>query len=669
MKSLIHGVIISLCILFHSIGIFAQSGTIEGNTTPCALGTYQYTLVTEQFPISVWWSVSSDPDGLSSSSAAYLINPGGMETDLEIVADESFYLVVNYSLFEFGWEVYYSARVYVQVTSPQNLDLQLIGHTLDHVAIFMDANPNHSGNNDITYAWSAPSGWNAAAPVDEHIISYHSNDNAGDIIATAANACGISEPDTISTGTPNCTLPILSQTIQESSPWSGSYCGQLFDASIQTIIQLPNSFDQYMLTNLGDQSVNWILPAGINSVSALDSSLITLVAQQSGNIQVSILSACGNETLSNYHSVFPYVSGYVVWSDAGFNSQSVIYAQEGDVMTFYAVDSSYIEQYADSIVWHVPNNCTLLSGDGTSEITVMAGAQSDSIHYTVYFPCNTTFNSTDYHIQIATNPCAKTELDYYDFEVGDVFHFLIDSTFYQLGVMDTAFTRYEVNRITNKIVSGNSVTYEIHARYFVFSNGNWTENPDSVITRTYYNNTPSPGNEFSCGIQVYPTMCALDTATRFLFAWSYTTPSGFVTNFGQESYDYAPGLGMLRYAKESHSPNTPMSVYLTRQLVYWQRLGDEPCGEAAFPEALAITAAKEPSSRLLIYPNPSEGHIRVEWPLDMEVNSIEVYNQLGQSITHIDYPTSRNLHITQTGLYWVRVITPVETFISPVLVH
>jgi hypothetical protein len=382
-----------------------------------------------------------------------------------------------------------------------------------------------------------------------------------------------------------------------------------------------------------------------------------------------MISNCGNDNLSTYHTTISYPSFYDVYSPNGYNIEHVAYAQEGDVIQFVATDSIFINQYADSIVWQIPAGYNVLSGAGTSEVTIAAGVQSDSIYYTVYFPCDNAFNSGAYQIQIAPDPCNTSELDYFDFETGDTFHFLCDSAYYQPGVEDTTLTWYEVQHVTNKVVGTGSVAYTIHRRNFQYLNGNWIEGLADDFTRSYGTETPSFSVEFGCGIQVYPTECDLDTATRYIRYWSYTTPQGFVTNYGNEGYTYARGLGNIRYAKESHAPNVPVNVYVNRNLVYWQKVGTDACGTAAFPESLNVRESAERWNELSVFPNPTAGMVQLNWPNALEVRAFEVYNAAGQCLERRESPQPSEVYFDSAGVYWIRVFTADATWVSSVLVY
>ena len=129
--------------------------------------------------------------------------------------------------------------------------------------------------------------------------------------------------------------------------WNSSYCGQPVQATISTLIQLPGSLGNYALTSLGDQTILWNLPSGFTALSPLDSISIAFASTQNGNLQVSMISSCGNDNVSAYHTTFSYPTFYDVSSPTGYDSEHVVYAEAGDVIHFVAMDSIFLNQYAD----------------------------------------------------------------------------------------------------------------------------------------------------------------------------------------------------------------------------------------------------------------------------------------------------------------------------------
>lgn len=655
MRNLLLFIALILSFVLNSSG---QSDSITGNLTPCTTGTYEYALQTDIFPTGYSWWASDTPFGFNNVDFVSIANPGNFIITLDITEQTNFFLNVVYYYYDFnaGFEMSRELSAFIQVTPPDTLDIQLAANSPDHVAVFFDQYPVNFSNLDLHYTWQAPDGWSAVGPDQNSVICYASTDAAGDVIATISNTCGVGASDTVQTGFPNCDFTILSQTI----PYSFQYCNHPFTLELQTWIELAPGLPPYALPTLGDQTVLWNLPADFTALSPLDSTHISALATTDGTVSVSLSSNCGSDVLTAYHYSWSYNYSPNISAAGGYDSFRVVYAYPGEVVNFNCNDTLFVSTYADSVVWSVPNHMSILHGEHSPAMQLQVGNQSDSIQCTVYFPCDEVFTGF-YHIEIQQDICSYRENQFFDFEVGDEFHFSYDSIAHYGGVWDTMKT-YHVERVLNKTDLGGAnhlMHYAIAKRNFAYVSGQWLELASDTVEYDFSDAQLTFTNDYSCNPTLAPLVCEPDTATLYSGGWVNYAPGGFVTSFGSWNQVYAPRWGQVSRHFEAHAPNSPSDIYVDRKMVFWQRAGLDSCGIIGIPATFfQAPIAEAPLMDFLLYPNPTDGKYYLKVRDGISVQDVMVYNAVGQLVADFIMPGNQlAFDLNHTGVYLMKIRT------------
>ena len=193
-----------------------------------------------------------------------------------------------------------------------------------------------------SYTWSVPTGSTIVSGQGTTSIQVTIGANSGNISVYASNSCGNSS---------NTSLPITVNTIPSApGPISGttSVCqGQTYTYSISPVS--------------GATSYTWNVPTGSTIVSGQGTTSIQVtIGANSGNISVYASNSCGNSTNTNLSISVTYLPG-----NAGVISGNTSVTAGNN----YTYSISPVSG-ATSYTWSVPNGATIVSGQGTTSITV-----------------------------------------------------------------------------------------------------------------------------------------------------------------------------------------------------------------------------------------------------------------------------------------------------------
>lgn len=202
----------------------------------------------------------------------------------------------------------------------------------------------------ITYDWSFPAGWTIVTGQGTHSVVVTTGENGGQVSVTPSNPCGVEGPPQTASLSVS-TVPEQPSSISgPSSPCSGA-----------TI--------NYSVISEAGVSYTWTIPPGSTIISGQGTNaLVVTIGQNSGVLQVTPSNTCGAGTAST-KNLSPVVIPSAPPAVSGMQ-----YPCKNSNQT-YSVSSTPNTTY----FWSVPAGYTLLSGQGTSEITVNIGTTNGSL--------------------------------------------------------------------------------------------------------------------------------------------------------------------------------------------------------------------------------------------------------------------------------------------------
>ncbi|WP_240336967.1 ice-binding family protein [Rufibacter psychrotolerans] len=240
-------------------------------------------------------------------------------------------------------------------------------------------------NGATSYVWSLPTGWTLVSGQGTSSIEVKAGTTAGTISVTASNGCGDSPVKTLLV-TPTSELPAATVAITgETAPCAGAQ--QTYTIS-QPVAGL---------------TYTWVLPQGWSLVSGQGSATVVVKpGTTGGRLLVTASNACGQST-STALAVTPSTGAPAL--AATIQGQAGVCAS-ADQLTYSITSNNAVSSFN----WQVPAGWTIVSGQGTREIIVKAGANGGSIQVTATNGCgqNTT-RSLPVSIS-STIPVAPTQI-------------------------------------------------------------------------------------------------------------------------------------------------------------------------------------------------------------------------------------------------------------------
>lgn len=239
--------------------------------------------------------------------------------------------------------------------------------------------------NATDYTWSAPTGWTITSGDGTTSITVNSGvpGQNGNISVTAGNVCGNSSASMLAVTV--LTVPPQTSAI---TPSPATVC----EASTHTfsVSPAPPAGTIYTWTVPGD----WTINAGQGTEQ-----ITVVVGTQNGNITVTPSNVCGNGTPISHSvtvSLLPLSAGPIKGDDN--------YC-EGTIHT-YSVDAVAGLNY----LWTVPDDWTIVSGQNTNSITIIAGATSGPVQVNPVNACGLGPVST-FNVMVNPLPAAYTGPD------------------------------------------------------------------------------------------------------------------------------------------------------------------------------------------------------------------------------------------------------------------
>lgn len=230
-----------------------------------------------------------------------------------------------------------------------------------------------------TYTWTVPTGWTITSGQGTTEITVTAGATGGEVTVAAGNPCG--------TGTAQA-LTVKPNTVPEQPV-----------AIAGTTDPCNGSTVEYSVPGVAGLGYTWTLPTGWTIVSGQGTSKITVKATTaSGTVKVVATNTCGASTAAELQvkpvSAPPTAPGMIRGSASLCSGRTVT----------YTVDAA---SGASSYQWTLPEGWTLVSGQGTTKITVITGKKSGPISVVATNGCGSSLSSVmEVVIQVLTPPAA-----------------------------------------------------------------------------------------------------------------------------------------------------------------------------------------------------------------------------------------------------------------------
>lgn len=209
----------------------------------------------------------------------------------------------------------------------------------------------------VTYNWSVPSGWTITAGAGTNSITVTAGSAAGTITVTPNNGCD---------GTPQT----LAVTLNTAPDQPSVIAGQIGPCQSGSEI--------YSVTNVPGVTYTWSVPADWTITSGQNtSSITTSIGSQSGTVMVTPSNTCGNGTAQ----VLTVTSSLMPTQPSAITGDN----------TPCQISQTYTVTNVNGITynWTFPTGWTVVSGQGTSSITVIPSASAGNISVTPSNGCGT----------------------------------------------------------------------------------------------------------------------------------------------------------------------------------------------------------------------------------------------------------------------------------------
>jgi hypothetical protein len=219
-----------------------------------------------------------------------------------------------------------------------------------------------------TYTWSVPSGASITSGQGTTNITVNFGTTSGNISVTAGNGCGTSTAQT------------LAVNLQSAPAQPGAITGNTSPCQNATGIT-------YSISPVsGATTYTWTVPSGATIVSGQSTTSITVnFGTTSGNISVTAGNNCGTSTAQTLA-----VNLQSAPAQPGAITGNTSPCQNATGITYSISPVSGATTYT----WTVPSGATIVSGQGTTSITVNFGTTSGNISVTAGNSCGTSTAQT-----------------------------------------------------------------------------------------------------------------------------------------------------------------------------------------------------------------------------------------------------------------------------------
>ncbi|KAA5549086.1 ice-binding family protein [Adhaeribacter rhizoryzae] len=363
-----------------------------------------------------------------------------------------------------------------------------------------------------SYTWTVPAGWTITGGQGTANITVTTGNNAGNITVTAANGCGTSTAANLAV-----------------SPITNTAPGNISGVTAPCATSTGNTY--HVEAVAGATSYTWTVPNGWTITNGQGTTNIMVTAGNNpGSVTVTAFNDCGPSATKSL-TVSPTNKPEAPGDITGTTSQPCV-SQNSLTYSIAAVAG------ATSYNWSVPSGWSITGGQGTTSITVTAGANAGDISVAAVNSCgvgiaanlavtpSTTVPTEPISIIGKENPCvSETNVTY---SVNPV----TGATGYTWTV-PTGWSIIGGQGTASITVTTGSIPGEI-AVTAINNCGSSTAKALSVVASTAP--SPAPGTITSSQLQpcsgetnITYSVAAVNRATSY--AW--TVPAGWVINSGQ----------------------------------------------------------------------------------------------------------------------------------------
>ncbi|GEO07078.1 hypothetical protein AAE02nite_47420 [Adhaeribacter aerolatus] len=214
------------------------------------------------------------------------------------------------------------------------------------------------------YAWTVPTGWSIIGGQGTASITVTTGSIPGEITVAATNNCGPGSAKA---------LPVVASTAPSPAP------GAITASQLQPCSGETNITYSVAAVNRAT-SYAWTVPAGWIINSGQGTTAISVTAgETSGKVTVAAVNGCGTSAASELN-VTPVLS--VPIAPIAITGTFIPCAGQNNLTYSIAAVAN-----ANAYVWTVPVGWNIVSGQGTTSITVMAGTQPGDISVTAKNNC------------------------------------------------------------------------------------------------------------------------------------------------------------------------------------------------------------------------------------------------------------------------------------------
>jgi hypothetical protein len=304
------------------------------------------------------------------------------------------------------------------------------------------------------YIWGMPNGATIISnpATNDSVNVMFQNFSSGVISVKSANTCGSSSMKYLTVTAPSIAAPTGISGPQSVCSYVGT--GQIVNYTTPMVSGVTNYI--------------WSMPSGATISNGLGTNTIGVqfaAGFTGGNIGVSLSNGCSLSQQSTLQLLGVSAGGAPQYID--LNGQSSVCSFIGTGSTVYSVTPPI---GANSYVWSVPNDATIISGSGTSSITVSFASSfvTGTISVTVITNCGTTYQQSKTVTKIPSDAGAITGPNC----------ILLGSTYtYSIAAVSGA-TSYHWTVPSNATITSGQWTSSITVQYSnSFSGGDMTVTP------------------------------------------------------------------------------------------------------------------------------------------------------------------------------------------------
>ena len=483
-----------------------------------------------------------------------------------------------------------------------------------------------------SYTWTAPTGTTISSGQGTTSITLNVSSSfvSGTLSVVATNACGSSTSKTLALSS----IPVAPGTI---TGITSNLCSNGVNNSTYTIASVA-----------GASSYTWTAPSGTVIISGQGTTSVTLVITGnfvSGTLSVVANNECGSSTPKTLAlSSIPVAPGTITGTTNNLCPNGV----SNPTYTIAAVVG------ASSYTWTAPSGTTIVSGQGTTAVTLNVSSSFVSGTLSVV-AINSCGASTSKTLALTSIPIAPGTI------IGTTNNLClngISNPTYSIAAVSGASSYTWTAPVGTTIISGQgttSVTLEVSG---TFSSGTLSVIANnacssSVAKTLALSNTPlTPtsitGSTTPCGIVTYTSATVAQAVS-----YTWTVPTGMEITAGQGTSTIT-----VNVIASSVTGNITVKASNNCKTGNARSLAVNSCSfSTRMSEASPIQVVNESEVEVIVFPNPTNEIVNVQLSNDFEENiKIELINLIGQKVSEVviqkgNTSTSATLEGMPAGIY------------------